>query len=346
MKQNQQRQKPARRPRFVIPGGLLTLGASIAVIWITNGIWRGFLYKPPKPEKWLSVEGNFAGHPTENMEIPATDPAPAAKPAETKAQDPFADSQEAGYHPVVVHVPANCVVMPQDAAALHSGKLLRLDSSHAYSGFEGDFCDFSGSEGGYDVRFGELETLPCVVEAMDKMAAGYQASTGLRNLLVYSTTSACSVKGSIYTEELPDRATGYAIDLAYLNEEGNIEPMYSRDIWLENNAARYGFIYSYTKADEEATGIADAPYHLRYVGRVHAGLMQELGLSLAAYLAELQKHSTDNPLIYEDGDQTYSVYYVPRALGSTDVPVPKNGNYEVSGDNDTGFVVIAEGNLR
>ena len=348
MKLNTQRQKPGRRRRVSIPGGLIALGASIALIWIADGIWRGFLYEAPEPEVWLSIEGTFADQPTEvpDAVMLSAETMPTEAPAETTESDPFAETQQAAFRPINVHVPSNCVMMTQESSALRSGKLLRLDSEHSYSGYEGEFVDFSGSAGGYDVRFSELETLPCVVDAMDKLAAGYLAATGQHDLLIYSTTSACSANGSIYPDELPDRAPGYAVDLAYLNEEGNIVPMYTRDIWLENNAYRYGFVFSYTEADEEATGFPDAPYHLRFVGKVHAGLMQELGLTLAAYQEELQKHSTDDPLLYESDDQTYSVYYVPKSLGKTDVPVPKNGNYEISGDNDTGFVVVAEGKIQ
>ena len=349
MKQTKQSPKPRGRLDASVPGGLVALAVSIALIWIADGIWRGFLYHEPEVEVWLSVEGSFADQPTEAFEeiMLSSETVPAEPDEDTTAPDPFAETEQAGFKPFSVYVPSNCVMMAQDSAALRSGKLLRLDSEHEYSGYEGDFVDFSGSAGGYDVRFSELETLTCVVDAMDKMAASYQADTGKHDLMIYSTTSACGVSGSVYPDELPDRASGYTIDLAYLNEEGNIVPMYSRDVWLENNAYRFGFVFSYSEADEEATGIEDAPYHLRFVGKVHAGVMHENGMSLAAYQEKLKAYSTEEPLFYEDGDQTYSVYYVPKSpLGKTDVPVPKNGNYDISGDNETGFVVVAEGKIK
>ena len=345
MKQNHVGTSPPNKQKVSVPGGWIMLGLFIALIWIGYYVWKSFFYQPPPKEVWLSVEGNFADHPTEEQ-MPEAETEQAAEETEPTAYDPFAETQQAAFKPTKVYVPSNCVMMTQEASALHSGKLLRLDSEHSYSGFDGDFVDFSGSAGGYDVRFSELETLPCVVDAMDKLAAGYLASTGQHDLLIYSTTSACGAKGAIYSEELPDRAPGYCIDLAYLDEEKNIVPMYSRDIWLENNAYRYGFVFSYTEVDEEATGISDAPYHLRYVGKVHAGLMHEMDLSLARYLEMLKTHPTDDPLFYELGDQTYSVYYVPKSLGRTDVPVPKNGKYDISGDNETGFIVVAEGKIK
>ena len=55
MKQNMKRQMSGRKRKVSIPGGLITLAASIALIWIADGIWRHFLYEAPDPKVWLSV---------------------------------------------------------------------------------------------------------------------------------------------------------------------------------------------------------------------------------------------------------------------------------------------------
>ena len=343
MNRTKKRVNPLIRRRIALLRRLLVPAGIIVMIWVTNSVWRSFFYQQPPTESWLAVEGNFAGHPTESAELETafvlTPPAPAES-----GYSPFSEPQQAAFAPVKVYIPSSCVMMTQDASALHNGKLLRLDSEHPYSGYEGEMTTISESKGGYNVHFSSLELMPCTLDAMDKMAQGYIASTGLHDLLAYSTTEIS--EHSLYAQELPDRETGYCIDLAIEYEDGSIDRFYSRGVWLENNAYRYGFVFSYTEADEEATGIENAPYHLRFVGRVHAGLMHESGLSLAAYQEMLKAHPTDDPLFYEDDGQTYSVYYVPKSLGSTDVPVPKNGNYEISGDNETGFVVVAEGKIK
>lgn len=348
MMQTKQKGKPRGRRRVVVPNGVILLAIIIVTIWVFDTVWRNFLYEPPPAEVWLEVKGTFADHPLETDDAPQ-DVISLHKPEETEEaatepEDPFAETQQALFTPVIVHVPSNCVLMPQDATALASGKLLRLDSEHTYTGYEGELKPLSDSEGGYNVHSPSAEVMPCTLDAMDQMAQGYIAATGEHNLLAYSTTKA--PEGGIYGEALPDMKTGYCIDLAYYDEEGRILPMYSRDVWLENNAYRYGFVFSYTEEDEDVTGIPSAPQHLRYVGKVHAGLMHELELTLAAYQKLLKSHPTSDPLLYETDSATYSVYYVPRSLGSTDVPVPKNGNYEISGDNESGFIIAAEGKIK
>ena len=149
MKQNMKRQMPGRKRKVSIPGGLIALAASIALIWIADGIWRHFLYEAPDPKVWLSVEGTFADQPTEavnTVELSA-ETMPVEEPEDTTEPDPFAETQQAVFRPITVHVPSNCVMMPQESSALRSGKLLRLDSEHSYSGYEGEFVDFSGSAG-------------------------------------------------------------------------------------------------------------------------------------------------------------------------------------------------------
>ena len=334
---------PVVRRRRAIAGTVVMSAMAVGAVWAGDAFYKKVVYQPPDKSEWLRIEGNFADHPTEETEA-SVQSLQIPEVTEVKETDPFGETQNAEFQPIIIHIPANCVMMTQEASALRNGKLLRLDSEHAYSGYEGEMTVISESAGGYDVHSSDLQLMPCTLDAMDKMAQGYIASTGKHDLLAYSTTE--TPKHSLYERELPDMATGYCIDLAIENEDGGIEPFYSRGVWLESNAHRYGFVFSYTEADEEATGVESAPYHLRYVGTVHAGLMHELELSLAAYQEEVKKHTTDDPLTYEENGQTYSVYYVPRSMGKTNVPVPKNGKYEISGNNETGFVVVAEGTLR
>ena len=48
--------------------------------------------------------------------------------------------------------------------------------------------------------------------------------------------------------------------------------------WLQENAARYGFILRYTEEDTEITGYGYEPWHYRYIGPDHAMQMKKLGI--------------------------------------------------------------------
>lgn len=59
--------------------------------------------------------------------------------------------------------------------------------------------------------------------------------------------------------------------------------------WLRENAHRFGFVVRYPKDREQITGFQHEPWHLRYVGEVHASAMREMGLCLEEYLELVER---------------------------------------------------------
>jgi D-alanyl-D-alanine carboxypeptidase len=57
--------------------------------------------------------------------------------------------------------------------------------------------------------------------------------------------------------------------------------------WLVENAPEFGFIIRYQKGKEEITGYQYEPWHLRYVGVVHASQIAERDVTLEEYLDRL-----------------------------------------------------------
>ncbi len=56
-------------------------------------------------------------------------------------------------------------------------------------------------------------------------------------------------------------------------------------LWLEANCYRFGFILRYPEDKQDITGIMFEPWHFRYVGRVAATEMHDLGMCLEEYCA-------------------------------------------------------------
>ena len=103
--------------------------------------------------------------------------------------------------------------------------------------------------------------------------------------------------------------------------------------WTEENAHKYGFIFG------EAVG---SNAEIRYVGVAHATYMKENGLSLAAYLEKLQ--DGNNLQITDDAGLNWTVYRVSAADGeNTEIQVPTGMVYDISGDNNGGFIVTVKG---
>jgi len=61
--------------------------------------------------------------------------------------------------------------------------------------------------------------------------------------------------------------------------------------WVHENAHRFGFIVRYKAEWTEITGIADEPWHLRYVGQPHAEELYRLDIPLELYVFQLSQAS-------------------------------------------------------
>jgi D-alanyl-D-alanine carboxypeptidase len=61
--------------------------------------------------------------------------------------------------------------------------------------------------------------------------------------------------------------------------------------WLEQNAYKYGFIRRYPSDKTEITGIANEPWHYRYVGIEAATEIQNQGICLEEYVMEASNTS-------------------------------------------------------
>jgi D-alanyl-D-alanine carboxypeptidase len=99
----------------------------------------------------------------------------------------------------------------------------------------------------------------------------------------------------------------------------------------------------YPEGKDEATGEKARTYTYRYVGAPHASYMHENGLCFEEYIAEVKTHTKDDPLTVAVDGVVSLIYYVPASEeGDTDVTVPKDKEYTVSGNNFDGFIVTVK----
>jgi hypothetical protein len=115
--------------------------------------------------------------------------------------------------------------------------------------------------------------------------------------------------------------------------------------WVYNNAHKYGFIIRYPNACENHTGFnSEDRVHLRYIGIEHATYIFNNNICFEEYLELIRiGHNYNNPLMINSADgKTYNVYYVECSGKDTAIPVPKDSNYVISGDNMNGFIISVE----
>lgn len=147
----------------------------------------------------------------------------------------------------------------------------------------------------------------------------------------------------------PDRSehhTGLAVDFGIYYSDGTSKEYDGTGIysWINENAYKYGFVLRYAEEKKEKTGISYEPWHFRYVGKVHAGIMTELNLCLEEYITYLKNYSyyISPGQGITDSAKNYSIYYVPAENDITYVPVPTSKPYWISGNNIDGFIVTVE----
>lgn len=141
-----------------------------------------------------------------------------------------------------------------------------------------------------------------------------------------------------------EHQTGFVFDLDLLVQEGSSgidydgQGIYS---WINENCYQYGFILRYIEGKEKVTGYEYEPWHFRYVGVPAATYIMSHQITLEEYMKTIQNYSAEKPLIIEgEDDKIWCTYYVKADEESdTDIPVPQNYPYVVSGDNFSGFIV-------
>lgn len=101
-------------------------------------------------------------------------------------------------------------------------------------------------------------------------------------------------------------------------------------------AAEYGFIQRYRREKEAVTGIAEEPWHFRWVGVPHARLMEENGLCLEEYGAFLRDGPKTCAL---PGGGKAVVSYLPCPRASVEVTLAEGVLLRISGHNDGGFIL-------
>lgn len=235
--------------------------------------------------------------------------------------------------------PSNVDLIQLSAADQANGPLILVDQAHPYTGSQ-TFSDFSANTNqNIQPREPSLAIQREILEPMGALFSDYASAMGWSNLQIDTTTDASM---SLYSNALPDRACGYGFDIGLITSTGEVVPYIQKDNeWMTANSWEYGFIVRYPADKTEVTGVAYAPHHFRYVGKLHAAIMHENALCLEEYLDYLQNFTWGSDgLHYSDHGNNYTIYYIPAEDdGTAAIELPKGSVYQVSGDNRGGFIL-------
>ena len=142
-----------------------------------------------------------------------------------------------------------------------------------------------------------------------------------------------------------DHATGLSVDLWIPNVPSDRYLTSDLGVWLQRNAWRFGFVIRYPFLAAQTTGLPYQPWHIRYVGEVHAARMFAGRLTLEDYVSETLRRNDMTTRFYrisltgEDGEPADWVVYkqfasertifVPAALTDVSVSFDSIGQYYI-----------------
>ncbi len=242
---------------------------------------------------------------------------------------------------------------------LTRGSLILVNRNYQY-----DFSDsiplinlFNNKDRHYTVATSDIALATEAFTALGKMTGAFYTETGKDILQItaghrtkkqqedFYSSMVSSPEDADYYEiaGFSDHHTGYSFDVKlYLGDGTSLS--YAKHAqehapWIVENHYKYGFVMRYPGDKTDHTGIVAEGNHFRYVGIPHSFYMHENNLCLEEYVSFLKGFSVEAPLRIMTGGKTYYVYYTQKTADSTDVYVPIEGEYTISGNNTDGFIV-------
>ncbi len=246
------------------------------------------------------------------------------------------------------------------SASVHSGDLILVKEGYEYVFPSADETNIvsvlNNQNSSYVVRDSKQTLELDTINKLNEFMKALDNATGFSDAQLYNGYRSFDTQKNEYekyTDEVKagfsEHHTGTCFDI---NIVGGDELASNEEVWrwVKSNAHKYGFIDRYPDAKKDITGVyhdftminKGRPTHFRYVGYPHAYYMNENNLCLEEYLSLLcANYSYEGEHLTFTGDDgiSYEVYYVKSEGTQTEVPVPKNYEYTVSGDNMNGFIV-------
>ncbi len=249
---------------------------------------------------------------------------------------------------------AQFTIEAHSAGDVNRGDLVLINAEHEYL-FPSDDTELltlydNINKEYYGVSDMVIKLDAAALNQLNALMEAFYAETGNNDIVViggYRTLEEQNDKyysgKSTFMGGYSDYHSGRMFDMGIFPKDGSSSGYYSATgdySWIDENAAQYGFILRFPEDKEAYTGEKTRTYTYRYVGVPHAVYMEQNGLCLEEYIEKIKEHNNNDPLEVSVNGTMYQMYYVLAAEGgTTDVPVPSNKTYTVSGNNVDGYIV-------
>ena len=243
--------------------------------------------------------------------------------------------------------------------AVYEGNLILVNKDHSYSfpatAEENIVPVYENCTDSYQYADLEVSLTKDTITALNALMDKFYETKKINDCIVISGFRTKEYQDQIYelgttdiTGGCSDYHTGLSFDLGiYPADEEQSSYFYVPNddySWVNENCAKYGFILRDPEGKEDKTGVEAKSYTFRYVGIPHAICMSENNLCLEEYIDFVKNYTYDGDHLTVAGpEKNYEVYYVPAKPGAdTDVPIPSDKTYTISGNNIDGFIVTVE----
>lgn len=244
-----------------------------------------------------------------------------------------------------------------EEAAIHRGDLILVNRETPFRFLqEQTLINVSDHKSGsYFIRSTDLlltaDTLNAVNAMLDdflawggsktvNLVAGWRSEETQQHLFTQSTqrNGLSHARQYVAPPGCSEHHTGLAADFSLYFADGTSADFTGEGeyAWIRDNCPRYGLILRYPEEKDTVTGIAYEPWHFRYVGIPHAEKMAELGFCLEEYIDYLRTFPYNGEHLFIDcGAERYEIWFEQ----GSDVHLPIEGEYTVSGNNVDGLIV-------
>ncbi len=262
---------------------------------------------------------------------------------------------------VTTDIYAEYTVEKLHKSKLTSGTLVLVNITHPFGEPDGtSFMNlYSNQSKHYSLTYSNLQLLSPAYNALNKMTDDYYETEGMSNLEITAAYRNEEEQQKFWDSyvEVPedeqycekagysDHHTGLAFDVKLVDRGTGTSYSYNKNAaekakWIVDNHKNYGFIMRFPTEKFELTGVYEGN-HFRYVGIPHSTYIEDNNLCLDEYIISLKNHTLEKgALQIPYGEDMYTVYYTAADDGDyTEVYVPKDKEYSVSGDNNGGYII-------
>lgn len=242
---------------------------------------------------------------------------------------------------------------------IYSGNLLEVNGNHIYQFPTGDtnivtLYDHIKTEY-YGVSDFEVKLDEEVIEHLNDLMQDFAETQNNTDIVIIGGYRSAEDQNQRYNNGISgviagfsDYHTGRSFDMGVFPQDGASSGYYSPTgvyAWIDEHAADYGFVVRFPEGKESFTNEISRTQTYRYVGVPHSTYMKRNNLCLEEYIEKIKSYTMDKPLEISSGKDLYKVYYIGADSGyTTQLGVPKDEEYEISGNNEDGFIITVKVN--